>query len=64
MTAAVSFLQQLKAIQHHIHVVATPGPLRPGLREVPSLIYWIYCFTAYVSVMTSEQLTRDLLVYC
>ena len=36
---------------------------RTRLREVPSLVSWLYCFTAYVAVCTSDPLTREMLAY-
>ena len=33
------------------------------LREVPSLVSWLYCFAAYVAVRTSDPLTRNMLAY-
>ncbi len=42
----------------------SPLPLRPRLREVPSLHSWMYCFMVYVAVRSGDPLTRDLLAYC
>ena len=39
------------------------GGTRPRLREVPSLISWVYCFSTYMAVRTSDPLTRDMLAY-
>ena len=55
---------QLEAIQGLIHFSATPGSLRPRIREVPSLISWVFCFLAYVAVCTPDQTTRNMLSYC
>ena len=33
------------------------------LREVPSLVSWMYCFAAYVSIRTPDQLTCEMLAY-
>ena len=36
---------------------------RTRLREVPSLVSWMYCFTAYVAIRTQDPLTRQMLAY-
>lgn len=33
------------------------------LCEVPSLIFWLYCFITYTAIRTSDPLTRDMLAY-
>ena len=33
------------------------------LREVPSLVSWIYCFNAYMAVRTTDAQTWDMLAY-
>ena len=33
------------------------------LREVPSLVSWLYCFIAYVAIRTLDPLTRQMLAY-
>ena len=32
-------------------------------REVPSLVSWLHCFTAYVAVRMADPVTRDMLAY-
>ena len=36
---------------------------RTKVRKVPSLVSWLYCFSAYMAVQTSDPLTRDMLAY-
>ncbi len=36
---------------------------RTRLREVPSLVSWLYCFNAVIAVRTSDPLTRNMLTY-
>jgi len=36
---------------------------RTRLREVPSLVSWIYCFNAYMAVRTTDAQTQDMLAY-
>ena len=32
--------------------------------EVPSLLSWVYCFAAYMAVLTPDPRTREILAYC
>ena len=64
LTDNVALHDQLEAVQGPLLNTATPGALRPRLREVPSLISWIFCFTAYMAVRTQDATTRDMLTYC
>lgn len=36
---------------------------RTALRDVPSLVSWLYCFIAYTAVRTADPVTRDMLAY-
>ena len=36
---------------------------RTRLREVLSLVSWLYCFNTYVAIRTSDELTRQMLSY-
>ena len=60
----VALSQHFEAV-HSSLPAATLLPLstRPRLREVSSLQSWIYCFLTYIAVRTSDQTTRDWLVY-
>ncbi len=40
-----------------------PSSSRPRLREVATLPSWLYCFLAYVSVLTTDPAIRDRLTY-
>ena len=33
------------------------------LREVPSLVSWLYCFNAYIAIHTNDCTARDMLTY-
>ena len=59
----ISLHNQLEDFQGHIWP-STPAYLRPKLREVPSLSSWVYCFCAYIVVLTPDACTRELLAYC
>ena len=41
-----------------------PAHLCPKLREVPSLSSWVYCFCAYIAVLTPDTCIWELLAYC
>ncbi len=60
MADNISLTGQLS--QSHIPWSLGTGP-RPRLREVPSLVSWLYCFNTYMAVRTSDPLTRDMLAY-
>ena len=55
---------QLESVQGPLLGVTTTGALRARLREVPSLISWVFCFVAYMSVRTTDPVTWDMLTYC
>ena len=40
-----------------------PSSERPHLREVSSLLSWVYCFLTYLAVLVQDQTVRDRLVY-
>ena len=53
-----------------LNQVSTMNPMIPittssqtRLREIPSLVSWLYCFLAYTAVRTSDPSTRDILAY-
>ena len=58
----IALLSQLSSL-HGAGTVPITTVQRTSLREVPSLISWIYCFTAYVAIRTPDQLTRQMLAY-
>ena len=59
----ISLHNQLEDFHGHIWP-STPAHLRPRLREVPSLSSWVYCFCAYIAVLSPDARTRELLAYC
>lgn len=60
----VALHEQLESIQGPLISAVTPAGLRPRVREVPSLISWVFCYLAYVAVRTNDEPTRDLITYC
>ena len=56
----IALLSQLSSLQGTLPLNTAN---RTTLREVPSLVSWLYCFNAYVAVRTTDQLTRDMLSY-
>ena len=61
----IALHNQLEAIQRHTSLAVLPSTvLFTCPREVPSLVSWIFCFTAYVAVWTSNPLAWDMLAYC
>ena len=60
----VALHDQLEAIQGPLVNAVTPGTLRPRVREVPSLISWVFCYLAYVAVRVNDDAARDLITYC
>ena len=59
----ISLHNQMEDFHGHIWP-STPAHLHPRLREVPSLSSWVYCFCAYIAVLTPDARTRELLAYC
>ena len=59
----ISLHNQLEAL-HGQASLASPASLQPRLREVPSLSSWLYCFAAYMAVLTTDPRTQDMLAYC
>ena len=58
----IALMSQLSSLHGTV-----PIPLstvqRTRLREVPSLVSWMYCFCAYVAIRTPDALTRQMLAY-
>ena len=42
---------------------AMPGALRPRLREITSIVSWLYCYLAYVAMRTNDPVTVKMLAY-
>ena len=58
----IALLNQLSSLQGALSLsLGTVNHTR--LREVPSLVSWLYCFNTYVAVRTSDELTRQMLSY-
>ena len=60
----IALHDQLEAVQGQTTFIALPASLRTRQREVSSLESWMYCFTAYMAVRTTDTFTRDMLAYC
>ena len=63
LTDNVSLLQQLDTFGGNHAFSSLPGMLRPRLREVTSLLSWIYSFLAHIAIQTNDQGVRDMLAY-
>ena len=59
----ISLFNQSSELHSISAITAVPPALRPQIREVPSLISWVYCFAAYAAVRTQDPFTRDMLSY-
>jgi hypothetical protein len=59
----ISLYNRSSELQGISPISVLPPSLRPQIREVPSLISWVYCFAAYTAVRTQDPLTRDMLSY-
>lgn len=60
----MALYDQLESLHGQVMIGTTPGILRTRLREVPSLISWVYCFLAYVTVRATDSAVGDMLTYC
>ena len=58
----IALLNQLSSL-HGTATLPLTTVNHTRLREVPSLVSWVYCFNAYVAVRTSDPATRDMLAY-
>ena len=54
----IALLNQLSSL-HGTMTLPLGTVNRTRLREVPSLVSWLYCFIAYVAVRTGDQIIRD-----
>ena len=59
----IALTQHFESVNDNFPAFVLPASSRPRLREVASLPSWIYCFLTYLAVGTSDQTTRDRLVY-
>ena len=57
LTDNIALHDLLEAVQGALFNAATPSALRARLSEVPSLISWVFCFTAYIAVRTRDVAT-------
>ena len=55
----ISLLDSLEAVSFHV----APSLLCRRFREVSSLATWLYCFLAYVAIITQDTTARDQLAY-
>ena len=59
----IGLLSQLSSLKKKLGLSCCPLSIAQGLREVPSLVSWMYCFVAYVAIRTPYQLIREMPVY-
>ena len=60
----IALHDQVEAIQGVTNAASFPLLLRTRQREVTSLISWVYCFTVFIAVQTSDHTAREMLAYC
>ena len=58
----IALMSQLSSLHGTIPLPLTTVQ-RTRLREVPSLVSWMYCFATYVAIRTPDELTRQMLAY-
>ena len=58
----IALMSQLSSLQGTLPLPSMTIQ-RTRVREVPSLVSWMYCFTAYVAIRTQDPLTRQMLAY-
>lgn len=58
----IALVSQLSSLHGTVPLPLTTVQ-RTRLREVPSLVSWMYCFAAYVAIRTPDTLTRQMLAY-
>ena len=56
----IALLNQLSSLHNPLNL---PTINQTRLREVPSLISWVYCFNAYMAIRTTDSVTRNMLAY-
>ena len=59
----IALTQHFESVNTNFPSYVLPASSRPRLREVASLPSWVYCFLTYLAVGTSDQVTRDRLIY-
>jgi len=59
----VALMQQLETFGIQTAAPAFSGRVRPQLREISTLPFWLYSFLAYMAVRTGDIETRSLLAY-
>ena len=64
LTDNLALHDQLEAVQGLPGMIALPATLRTRQREVTSLTSWMYSFSAYMAVRTTDEFTRNMLTYC
>lgn len=58
----VALLSQLTSL-HGMGTLPIETVQQTHFREVPSLVSWLYYFTAYVAIQTPDSLTSHMLAY-
>ena len=63
LSDSISLTQHFESVDNAFPAHVLPASSRPRLREVTSLPSWIFCFLTYLAVRSSDQATRDGLIY-
>ena len=64
LTDNIALMQKLETFRDApISFQAIPGALRPRLREITSIVSWLYCYLAYVAMRTNDPVTVKMLAY-
>ena len=64
LTDNIALHDHLEAVQGPLLNAVTLGALRGRFREVPLVILWVFCFTAYIAMRTQDETTREMLTNC
>ena len=54
----------METVRGLLFPLSNPGSLWTRVKEVPSLVSWVYCFVTYMAVQAQDAATRDILAYC
>ena len=63
LTDNIALLRQLEEVQPNTAVFHQSPGTHPRLRDISSILTWVYCFLAYCMVRTDDQFVRGLLTY-
>ena len=63
LTDNIALLQQLDTFNSQFSYPSLPGALKPRLREITSIVSWLYCYLAYMAMRTTDPATVHMLAY-